>query len=334
MKALLAVIAVFSIAPAHALDNLIVDSAFQHPVVLSGSVQGNGWTNVASSPSVPLISGSVGGIAAAATTVVVVVPNPFVSASAASPTTNLPGNSGAQLVSTAPMSPSVSQPSSVAPTVVSSNSPNIAATTVAVVANVPPPTSPSVAQPPSAAPTLSASTLPNVAAAPTTVAVVANVPPTSLNAPQPSSSTAPATVAAAILPNSLSGTGSVNVSRKTPDVGNAILVGKIQGGDGSAGNPNSAGGGAGNAGGSGGEKGEGGAAGAGKAGGGALNVADALFGGSSGKGGLGGGSIGGGSTRGVPGPEAGAGLPVVLLLGVIAYGVIKKRRLTPAQRSA
>ena len=67
MKALLAVIAVFSIAPAHALDNLIVDSAFQHPVVLSGSVQGNGWTNVASSPSVALISGSVGGIAAAAT---------------------------------------------------------------------------------------------------------------------------------------------------------------------------------------------------------------------------------------------------------------------------
>ena len=77
----------------------------------------------------------------------------------------------------------------------------------------------------------------------------------------------------------------------------------------------------------------GGAASAGKAGGGTFNIADA-FGGSSGIGGLGGGSIGGGGTRAVPGPEAGAGLPVVLLLGVIAYGMIKKRRLTPAQRSA
>jgi hypothetical protein len=70
MKALLAVIASLSTTPANAIENLIVDSTFQHPVVLTGNVQSNGWTNVASSPSVPLISGSVGGIAAAATTVV------------------------------------------------------------------------------------------------------------------------------------------------------------------------------------------------------------------------------------------------------------------------
>ena len=46
MKALLAVIASLSISPAYAFENLIVDSAFQHPVVLTGNVQSSGWTNV------------------------------------------------------------------------------------------------------------------------------------------------------------------------------------------------------------------------------------------------------------------------------------------------
>src|SRR5215469_16400581 len=97
MKACLVVIASLSISPAYAFENLIVDSAFQHPVVLTGNVQSSGWTNVTSSPSVPLNSRSIGGIVAAATTVI-----PFVGASAANvgSATNLPGNLGSQLVTT------------------------------------------------------------------------------------------------------------------------------------------------------------------------------------------------------------------------------------------
>src|SRR5262249_61010804 len=112
-------------------ENLIIDSAFQHPVVLTGNVQSSGWTNVTSSPSVPFI-------AAAATTVVVAVPNPFVGAPAASvgSATNLPGNSGSQLVATTanvpPTSPNISQPLLAVPTAVAANSPNIAPAAVAV----------------------------------------------------------------------------------------------------------------------------------------------------------------------------------------------------------
>ena len=46
MKALLAVIASLSISSAYAFENLIVDSAFQHPVIVTGNVQSSGWTNV------------------------------------------------------------------------------------------------------------------------------------------------------------------------------------------------------------------------------------------------------------------------------------------------
>jgi hypothetical protein len=306
MKALLAVIASLSIFPAYAFENLIVDSTFQHPVVLSGNLQGNAWTNVASSPSVPSSSGSIGAIAAAATTVVVAVPNPFVGASTAGSTINLPGNSGSQLVTTTfsvpPITPNVSQPSLVAPNVAVPNSPNIAA--VAPAAAVP------VSNPSTGAP--------------------ANVPQMSANISQTLSSAPTGLAVAFNSPNNLSGPGpsgpaGAKASRKINEVGSAFLVGKIQAG--SAGTTNSlgAGGGAGNADGGGGEKGGGGGGGAGTTSSGTFNITDVFFGGNGGKGGGGARSVNGVATHGVPGPEAGAGQPILILLGCIAFGVMRKR---------
>src|SRR5262249_30763461 len=187
-------------------------------------------------------------IAPAGPAVAVAVPNPFVGASAVGSTINLPGNSGSQLVTTAfnvtPITPAVSQPSVAAPSVVASNSPKIvpAAPIVAVAVPDPvPPMSPNISQPPSAAPTALA---------------VASNSSNNLNSPGPS------------------GTAGANVSRKTNEVGNVSLAGKIQGG--SAGTTNGAGGGggAGNANSGGGEKGGGGGGGAGRASGSAFNLAD------------------------------------------------------------
>jgi hypothetical protein len=365
---LLAVIAAFSIGPAHAFENLIIDSTFQHPVVLSGNVQSNGWTNVASNPSVALTSGSVGGIATAATTVIVAVPNPFVGTSAAnvSSPTNLPGNSGSQLVATTanapPLSPNVSQPSLTAPTALgASNSLNIAPASPAVAVavanpfvgaavgstiNLPgnsgsqlvtttfnvPPITPNVSQPSLAAPTVLAPKPPNIApAAPAVAIAIPNpVPPMSLNISQPSSAAPTGLTVASKSANNLSGPGAsgtagANASRKTAEVGNAFLVGKIQGGSAGITNGAGGGGGAGNANGGGGEKSTGGGGSAGGASGGTFNIADVFSGGSGGKGVGGAGSTNGGATHGVPGPEAGAGLPILILLGCIAFGVMRKR---------
>jgi len=362
MKALLAVIASLSISPAYAFENLIVDSAFQHPVVLTGNVQSSGWTNVTSSPSVPFISGSVGGISAAATTVVVAVPNPFVGAPAASvgSATNLPGNSGSQLVATTanvpPTSPNISQPLLAVPTAVAANSPNIAPAAVAVpnpfvgasaggsTINLPgnsgsqlvttafnvTPITPEVSQRSLAAPTVVASNSPNVApAAPAVAVAIPNpVPSMSPDISHPSSAAPTGLAVASNSSNNLSGPGpsgtaGANVSRKTTEVGNVSLVGKIQGG--SAGITNGAGGGgrAGNGNGSGGEKG-GGGRGSGASGS-TFNIVDVFSGDNSGKAGGGAGSMNRGASHGVPGPEAGTGLPILILVGCIAYVVMKRR---------
>jgi len=309
MKACLVVIASLSISPAYAFENLIVDSAFQHPVVLTGNVQSSGWTNVTSSPSVPLNSRSIGGIVAAATTVIVAVPNPFVGASAANvgSATNLPGNLGSQLVTTtanvSPKSPNVSQPSLAAPSAVAAfNSPNVAPAAPAVAAAVP---NPFVG----ASAGGSTTNLPGNSGSQlvTTTFNVPRITSNNLGGPGPS------------------GTAGANVSRKTNEVGNVSLAGKIQGG--SAGTTNGAGGGggAGNANGGGGEKGSGGGGGAGRASGGTFNIADVFSGDNSGKAGGGAGSMNRGASHGVPGPEAGTGLPILILVGCIAYVVMKRR---------
>ena len=61
--------------------------------------------------------------------------------------------------------------------------------------------------------------------------------------------------------------------------------------------------------------------GAGRASAGTFNIADVFLGGNGGN--SGGGA--GGATHGVPGPEAGTGLPILILLGCIAYAVMKRR---------
>ena len=363
MKALLAVIASLSISPAYAFENLIVDSAFQHPVVLTGNVQSSGWTNVTSSPSVPFISGSIGGIATAATTVVVAVPNPFVGASAASvgSATNLPGNSGgSQLVATTanipPTSPNISQPLLAVPTAVAANSRNIApavavavpnpfvgASAVGSTVNLPgnsgsqlvttafnvTPITPEVSQPSVAAPSVVASKSPKIVPAAPIVAVAVPdpVPPMSPNISQPSSAAPTGPAVASNSSNNLNSPGPSGTAgaRKTTEIGNVFLVGKIQGG--SAGTTNGAGGGggAGNANSGGDEKGGGGGGGAGRARGSTFNIADVFSGDNSGKRGVGAGSTNGGATHDVPGPEAGTGLPILILLACIAYGVMKRR---------
>src|SRR5262245_35060514 len=111
MKAWLGVIASLSISPAYAFENLIIDSAFQNPVVLTDRIQNNVWTNVSNGPLLPFNFGPMTGSPGqnqhfAATTVIIAVPNPFVGASPANltATTNLPGNSGTQLASPANLS--------------------------------------------------------------------------------------------------------------------------------------------------------------------------------------------------------------------------------------
>ena len=185
-----------------------------------------------------------------------------------------------------------------------SNSPKIvpAAPIVAVaVPNPVPPMSPNISQPPSAATT--------------GLAVPSN---SSNNVGGGPSGTAGANVSKKI----------ANVSKKITEVGNVSLVGKIQGGSAGITNGAGGGGGAGNANGGGGKKG-GGGGGAGRASSGTFNIADVFSGDNSGKGGGGAGSMNGGANHGVPGPEAGAGLPILILLGCVAYAVMKRRMHAP-----
>jgi hypothetical protein len=124
MKASLVVLAALFVSPAHAFENLIIDSAFQYPVGLTDKAASWGDVPLTSGPSIPVDFGSIRGIGApaqnqslfAAPTLVGVAnlfvspnlfasPNPFGGASPSITQTKPPGNSDAQIVTTSPNSP-------------------------------------------------------------------------------------------------------------------------------------------------------------------------------------------------------------------------------------